>query len=144
MAEHTPNLDICVGRCNQSHNTTPFGVGGRSCVCVYPKPEWRRPQSPPAWRTDSNAPSTWRWTLPFPSFRLQPKPRSVMWFPFGDDGRIPVGPQQVAKVKSKPLVPCLPQTFTEIGKVSGPPYIPAFISEQGSDGRLGTWMVSRT
>lgn len=47
-----------------------------------------------------------------------------MWFPFGDDGRIPVSPQRHRELTSKPLCPCLPQTFTEFGKVSAPPTYP--------------------
>lgn len=44
----------------------------------------------------------------------------------GESLWIPNGPQSS---RANPLCPCLPQTFAESGKVSGPPYLPAFISE---------------
>lgn len=47
----------------------------------------------------------------------------------------PCGASTTPAPMRKPLCPCLPQTFTDFGKVSGPPSLPVFISEEGSDGR---------
>lgn len=60
-----------------------------------------------------------------------------MWFPFGDDGRIPVGPvpNRSKSSRANPWSPVFPRLLQNLEKCR-PPYIPAFISEQGSDGRL--------
>lgn len=54
-------------------------------------------------------------------------------------------PNRSQSSSANPWSPVFPRLLQNLEKCR-PPYIPAFISEQGSDGRLcgtGTWMVSR-
>lgn len=44
-----------------------------------------------------------------------------MWFPFGDDGRIPACPQQCPELKSQTLVPLSSPDFYRMWKSFGPP-----------------------
>lgn len=140
MAEHTPSLDIGAGRCSQSHIATLFGVGGRSCVCVFPKRGWRQPHSPPG-RGRLQCPEHLE-TVP-PSLPL-PLPLPTVSNPslgascgfhlemMGESLWAPNNPR--AQVRTP--APLSSPDFYRMWKSFGPPSLPAFISEQGNDGRL--------
>lgn len=46
-----------------------------------------------------------------------------MWFPFGDDGRIPVDPQWSPELESEPPVPLSSPDFYRIWKSFGAPLL---------------------
>ncbi|KAG8157051.1 hypothetical protein KVR01_013041 [Diaporthe batatas] len=64
----------------------------------------------------------------FHSSCLQPEPRGIMWFPFGDDGRIPAGLQHYSvpsvELESQTLVPLSSPDFHRMWKSFGPPTYP--------------------